>query len=408
MNIKKIMITLAFVLSLFSVSAYAKTMQFTMGDTTAKVDEGAIVAHTMEVAPYTVEGRTMVPVRIIAETFNADVQHIPEEVKVVITLGDKTISLVIGESTATVNGEVVALDVPSVETNGRTLVPLRFVSENLGFDVDYLASTEQILITNDPAVFKIGDTKISLADFKAMYKINSTRYGEFSSETEVIDLTKALLYQFAIYESEEAKWEITLDPALYDDVKADAEGFASIEGVLDASWISLLEKDYRSMYLAQFLGMIYTPDEAEAEKYYNDNFYAAKHILFTDKATADKVLKKIRNGSDFDTLMKEYSEDPGLASYPDGYVFVTGQFVPEFENTVKELKVNKVSNVVKSDSGYHIIKRLALPEFDELRAEHASAAYADEKVSEHLNLVADSGEIKDDTYTVEQLLELCK
>ena len=43
----------------------------------------------MEVAPYTVSGRTMVPVRIVAEKFGADVQYVHEESKVIITLGDK-------------------------------------------------------------------------------------------------------------------------------------------------------------------------------------------------------------------------------------------------------------------------------------------------------------------------------
>lgn len=179
MNIKKIIISLAFVLTLFSVSAYAKTMQFTMGDYNAKVDEGTIVIHTMEVAPYTVEGRTMVPARIVAETFGADVDWIEAENKVLITFGDKNISLVIGELFATVNGEQVVLDVPSVETNGRTLVPLRFVSETLGFDVKYVASTQQILITNDPAPIEVNGAKISLASFDAMYDMYSLQYSEY-------------------------------------------------------------------------------------------------------------------------------------------------------------------------------------------------------------------------------------
>ena len=89
MNFKKILVTLVFALSLLSISAYAKTMQFTMGDYDAKVDNGAVEVRTMEVAPYTVEGRTMVPVRIISEVFGADVQYIHDELKVVITLGNK-------------------------------------------------------------------------------------------------------------------------------------------------------------------------------------------------------------------------------------------------------------------------------------------------------------------------------
>ncbi len=408
MNIRKIIITLALVLSLFSVSAYAKTMQFTMGSYDAKVDDGVITTYTMEVAPYTVEGRTMVPVRILTEAFGADVKYIEEENKVIVTLDKKVINFIIGQDTATVDGESVKLDVPTVETNGRTLIPLRFVSENLGFDVEYLASTEQILITNDPAVIEIGGKKISFADYKAMYKINAASYGEMSTPEEMAEYTKAVLSQYAIYDSEAAKWEVSLDPSLYANIKNDASQFAYVDGVLDASLVSLFEKDYRAMYLTQFLSLLYTPDEKEAEEYYMNNYYAAKHILVSDKATANKVLSKVNRGGDFDELMAEYTEDTGSAEHPNGYLFTEGEMVEEFENAVKALKIGKISNLVKSDYGYHIIMRLPLPEYGEVQAEYAASAYADARVAEHYNSVADSAEIKDDTYTIEQLVELCK
>lgn len=408
MNFKKILLILAFVLSVFTVSAYAKTMQFTMGDYNAKVDDGAVEVHTMEVAPYTVEGRTMVPVRIISETFGADVQYIHEESKVVITSGDKIISLIIGQASATVNGEVVAMDVPSVETNGRTLVPLRFVSENLGFDVEYLGSTEQILITNDPAVIELNGAKISLADYEAMYKLNVAKYGSTATEEEIAEYTNMVLLQYAMYEAEAAKWEITLDPMFYSSIKSDAEQFTVFEDVLDASWISLLENDYRASYLTNFLKLVYAPDEETAEKYYNENYFAAKHILVSDEATANDILAQLKKGADFDKLMNEYTEDPGVITNPDGYVFTTGKMVAEFENATKELAVGKMSGIVESDYGYHIIKRIALPAYSEADYESVSDAYSDEKVAEHYNSIAELAEIKNDAYTTEQLMELCK
>lgn len=408
MNFKKILLILAFVLSVFTVSAYAKTMQFTMGDYDAKVDDGALKVHTMEVAPYTVEGRTMVPVRIISETFGADVQYVHEESKVVITSGDKIISLIIGQASATVNGEVVAMDVPSVETNGRTLVPLRFVSENLGFDVEYLGSTEQILITNDPAVIELNGAKISLADYEAMYKLNVAKYGSTATEEKIAEHTNMVLLQYAMYEAEAAKWEITLDPMLYSSIKSDAEQFTVFEDVLDASWISLLETDYRASYLTIFLKLVYAPDEETAEKYYNENYFAAKHILVSDEATANDILAQLKKGADFDKLMNEYTEDPGVITNPDGYVFTTGKMVAEFENATKELAVGKMSGIVESDYGYHIIKRIALPAYSEADYESVSDAYSDEKVAEHYNSIAELAEIKNDAYTTEQLMELCK
>ncbi len=411
MNMKKIIITLVLVLSLFSVSAYAKTMQFTMGDYEAKVDDGEITAYQMEVAPYTVEGRTMVPVRILTEAFDADVQYIHEESKVVVTLGDKVITLIIGEATADVNGETIALDVPTVVTNGRTLVPLRFVSENLGFDVEYFGSKEQILITDDPAVIEFNGAKISLQKFKAFYALNLLDEPE-ATEAELLDYTKYVLSQYVLYEAEADKLGISLDPAFYEEIRSYADSFNEVfsasGNVLDASWTGLLELDYRTSFLEDFLMLLYTPDEEVAEKYYNENYYNAKHILITDKATANKVLNLVKKGNDFDKLMTEYSEDGGLEGNPDGYLFATGEMVEEFENAVKGLQINKTSGLVESEFGYHIIKRLPLPEYSDEIKEAVHSSYTYEKVAKHFDDIADTTEMKTSAYTDEELLALCK
>ena len=97
----------------------------------------------------------------------------------------------------------------------------------------------------------------------------------------------------------------------------------------------------------------------------------AKHILLTtgDDAKenakklelAEKILQRINNGEDFDTLMNEYSEDPGLQSNPDGYTFKPEDFVPKFTETTQSLKIGEISDVVddsKGGYGYHIIMRI--------------------------------------------------
>ena len=108
------------------------------------------------------------------------------------------------------------------------------------------------------------------------------------------------------------------------------------------------------------------------------NIYGAKHILFllneqtdgegrTDeqtKALAEEVLKQIRDGADFDELMKEYGEDPGMAEHPEGYTFTDGEFVEEFYNATAAMEIGEVSGLVRSSYGYHIIKRIE-PDIDE-------------------------------------------
>lgn len=62
----------------------------------------------------------------------------------------------------------------------------------------------------------------------------------------------------------------------------------------------------------------------------------------------------------FRELKEEYDEDTGKATYPDGYVFLPGEMVTEFEEGVKALADYGVSQPVKSSYGYHVILRLPL------------------------------------------------
>ena len=83
------------------------------------------------------------------------------------------------------------------------------------------------------------------------------------------------------------------------------------------------------------------------------------------KAQAEKLCKELKAIKDdtqrkekFFEYMKEYSEDPGKDSFPNGYCFTEGTMVEEYTDTTKELKNYEVSDVVESDFGYHIIMRL--------------------------------------------------
>lgn len=123
------------------------------------------------------------------------------------------------------------------------------------------------------------------------------------------------------------------------------------------------------------------PSEDEIKKEF-DKYYKAKHILITNtdeqgnkltgealqkkKDLVDKIQKELADGADFDELMNKYSEDPGLANYPDGYVFQDdGSFVEEFVNATASLEVGAITTEpVESDYGWHIIKREALTDED--------------------------------------------
>jgi foldase protein PrsA len=83
----------------------------------------------------------------------------------------------------------------------------------------------------------------------------------------------------------------------------------------------------------------------------------ASHILVADEATAKKVKEKLDNGEDFAALAKEYSTDDSSKDSGGelGY-FAKGDMAAAFEDTAFAMSVNQISDPVKTDYGYHIIK----------------------------------------------------
>ncbi len=108
-----------------------------------------------DVPPVIKDGRTLIPIRAITEGFGAEVVYEEvykegsdnELVKIVtITKGNDEIVLELESRVATVNGEEIELDTQAELMNNRTVVPLRFIAENLGLKVKWDGETETIEI----------------------------------------------------------------------------------------------------------------------------------------------------------------------------------------------------------------------------------------------------------------------
>jgi titin len=107
----------------------------------------------MDTQPVIVESRTFLPIRYVAEELGAKVDWFQNEKKVTITMGSKKIELWIGQNSASVNGSFVLIDpanpnvIPFILPPGRTMMPLRFISENLGCAVDWFPGTQEARVT---------------------------------------------------------------------------------------------------------------------------------------------------------------------------------------------------------------------------------------------------------------------
>ncbi|MFJ7887610.1 stalk domain-containing protein [Lysinibacillus xylanilyticus] len=99
--------------------------------------------------PAMVQGRVMLPLRAIFEALDASVDWDRKKQTVTATKGDTTVVLKIKSRVATINNKTVTLDVPAQILGGRTMVPVRFVSEALGQDVDWNSRSQVVTINSD-------------------------------------------------------------------------------------------------------------------------------------------------------------------------------------------------------------------------------------------------------------------
>lgn len=96
--------------------------------------------------PFIIEGRTMVPVSFIAKRLQATVTWEPVSKVVTITKESDKITLRIGSYIGHKNGDLMYTDVPAEIVNGRTMIPLNFISQNLDASVSWEAETQSVLI----------------------------------------------------------------------------------------------------------------------------------------------------------------------------------------------------------------------------------------------------------------------
>lgn len=115
-----------------------------IGKTTANVGGESV---ENDVAPIVRNDRTMLPARFVAEQLGAKVDWNQDLKQVIITKGDKLITIPIGSDKAYVNNEAQLLDSPAFVENDRTYTPVRFIAENLDADVQWNGNDQSVTIT---------------------------------------------------------------------------------------------------------------------------------------------------------------------------------------------------------------------------------------------------------------------
>ena len=94
---------------------------------------------TNDVAPVIVDNRTMVPIRVVTETLGGKADWNASTRTVTLTIDGKVLKM-------TINEKILGFDAAPVIINNRTYVPIRYVAEKLGANVEWIAETQQIII----------------------------------------------------------------------------------------------------------------------------------------------------------------------------------------------------------------------------------------------------------------------
>ena len=114
-------------------NGYSQNVTMIIGSNTFVYDGGV---YTTDVAPFISNGRTMMAIRALAESTGAKVEYNDATETVTITGKDLNATMTIGSNILTVNGETTVMDVAATIVEGRTVIPVRYAAEILGYDFE--------------------------------------------------------------------------------------------------------------------------------------------------------------------------------------------------------------------------------------------------------------------------------
>ena len=136
------------------------------------------------------DGRTMVPIRDLAEKLGADVEWVQESQQIVMTRAGSTVTMTLGETTADVDGAAMEMDVAPYAVEGRTLIPARYVAEFFGQVVTWDQEKSLVVVEEDKSV--AGDSNLeawALAMGAMLVRMNYGRIEGFGGDGRAVPMS---------------------------------------------------------------------------------------------------------------------------------------------------------------------------------------------------------------------------
>jgi len=236
-------------------------------------------------------------------------------------------------------------------------------------------------ITKAETVASVNGEKIKKTElYDAMVKANGDQVLESLISEKIVGL-------------EAAKQNIVISDA---DVQTEIDKYYEYYGGEEGFTLALESNGYtldrlkkeiaNNLKVKKLLGPQISITEDEMKTYFDENkaLFAqekevkASHILVDSLDTANEVKQKLANGGDFAQLAKDYSTDTGTKDNGgDLGFFKSGTMTEEFDKAAFSLKVGEISDPVKTDYGYHIIKVVETKDAQEANYEQSKAAICD-------------------------------
>ncbi|WP_336823886.1 peptidylprolyl isomerase [Sporosarcina sp. USHLN248] len=195
----------------------------------------------------------------------------------------------------------------------------------------------------------------------------ATKVGDITKEDLYTEMKDALgaqvMENLILMRAIESEYKVS-DKELKEEIDKEKEAYGdSFDLYLQQNGITekFFEKNIKSKMLQQkLIDSLEVSDEAiktGVERAQTE--LHARHILVKDEKTAEDIIKKLKDGEDFEKLAKEFSTEP-VAQETGGDLgwFGQGKMVQEFEDAAYALKKGEISEPVKTSFGYHVIELL--------------------------------------------------
>ena len=274
--------------------------------------------------------------------------------------------------------------------------------------------------TDNDTVVTVNGEKVSVGEFECyMYLIKNTIISSGGEDTEEYwntfeiegkkagDVVKDTALKNAIEYTLLAQKAVEAGVDSSEDTKAEQRKnyIEQMFGGDEASYIARIseigftDRDFTEIIMNDYLAREYynrnvLPEvtDNQVKEYYNKNYFRAKHILIAISnyvsdtsdgqkeafAKAKEVKAKLDAGESFESLFNVYNEDLGMEDNETGYVFAKNTIMPKnFEDAVEALEIGDISDIVETDYGYHIIKRLDAEKVFEKYVTSFSELFAD-------------------------------